>query len=153
VEPKPPAPRALSSNDSDDVQLDLHHGHHHQLRDALHGIHYERVLAAVPARDEHLALVVGVDEPHQVAEHDAVLVAQARARNDDAASRVGEVDREARGDERAVAGPQRDRLVDAGAQVEARGAAGGIGGQLRADPLVEDPDVEFLQSRRPVSGE
>ena len=35
VEPKPPPPRALASNDVDDAELGLHHRHDHQLRDAL----------------------------------------------------------------------------------------------------------------------
>src|SRR5690348_17074993 len=62
----------------DDVERDLHHRDHHELRDALERLHDERLLAAVPARDEHLSLVIGIDEAHQVAEHDAVLVPEAR---------------------------------------------------------------------------
>src|SRR5262245_51853013 len=64
----------------DDVQLHLHHGHHHQLRDALHRLDGEGDLAAVPHRHHDLSLVVGIDQADEVAEHDAVLVAQTRAR-------------------------------------------------------------------------
>ena len=51
-----------------------------------------------------------------------------------------------------LAGRERDRRVDAGAHVEARGAGGRIGGQLRADPLVEDLDVEFFHQEACLMG-
>src|SRR5258706_7864782 len=58
------------------------------------------------------------------------------------------MDREARGNQRGVAGTQRDRIVDASPQVQARGPGRRVGGKLRADPLVEDPDVEFFPVQR-----
>ena len=82
----------------------LHHGDHHELRDALERVHHERLAAAIPARDEDLALVVRVDEAHEVAQHDAVLVAQAGARDEDRGEpRIAEVDREPRRDQRRFA--------------------------------------------------
>src|SRR5262249_45967494 len=65
----------------DHVELDLNHGDDHELRDALEGIHGEGLASAIPAGDQHLSLVVGIDEADEVAEHDAVLVAEARTRN------------------------------------------------------------------------
>ena len=44
------------------------------------------------------------------------------------------------------AGRERDRRVDAGAQVHAGGAGRRVGGQVRADALVEDLSVEFAWS-------
>src|SRR5205085_7662128 len=94
----------------DDVELHLHHGDHDHLRDAFHGIHHERLAAAVPARDEDLPLVVRVDEPNEVAEHDAVLVPEARARDEDRGEPgIAEVDRDARGDEGTLPGAQSER--------------------------------------------
>ena len=61
--------------------------------------------AAVPDRDHDLPLVVRVDQADEVAEHDAVLVAEARARQDQRGeARIGEVDRDAGRDQLAVAG-------------------------------------------------
>src|SRR5205085_10554249 len=62
----------------DHVELHLQDGNDHELRDPFERLDLERFLAAVPARDHELALVVGIDEPHEVAEHDAVLVAKSR---------------------------------------------------------------------------
>src|SRR5258706_9388774 len=130
----------------DDVELDLHHRHDQELRDALHRIHHEGLAPAVPARDEHLPLVVRVDEPDEVAEHDPVLVAEPRSRNQDGrATRVAEMNRNARGYERGYARAQRQRRVDASADVEARGSGSGVRGKLGTDPFVEDPDVELVQ--------
>src|SRR5690242_11349863 len=55
----------------DHFELDLHDGDHDQLRDPLERVHDEGLLAAVPAGDHELSLVVRVDEPHEVAQHDA----------------------------------------------------------------------------------
>ena len=57
------------------VEADLLDGDEHHLRNALAGLHLVGGLAAIPAGDEHLALVIGVDQAGQVAEDDAVLVA------------------------------------------------------------------------------
>jgi hypothetical protein len=47
----------------------------------------------------------------------------------------------ARGDQLGLAGFQRERRVDAGAQVESRRARRRVLRQLPPQPLVEDPDV------------
>ncbi len=54
-----------------------------QLRDALHRLNHKGCLTPVPAADHQLALVIGVNQTDQIAQHDAVFVAQARARQDD----------------------------------------------------------------------
>src|SRR5262249_7522407 len=102
----------------DHVELDLDDGDHDELRDALERVHDEGLATAVPARHEHLALVVGIDQPDEVSEDDAVLMPEARAwYHDRRETRVAEVNGDARGHERRVAGTQRERLVDARAQV------------------------------------
>ena len=58
----------------------LHHRHQHQLSNTLAHCDIESRLATVPARHHQLTLIVRVDQAHQVAQHDAVLMAQARAR-------------------------------------------------------------------------
>ena len=41
------------------------------------------VCAAIPARHKNLALIVGIDESDEIAEHDAMLVTESRSRQDD----------------------------------------------------------------------
>lgn len=55
----------------------------YHLRDSRPGRDYEWRLAAVPARDENLPLVIGINKPGEVAENDTVFVAEAGARQDD----------------------------------------------------------------------
>jgi hypothetical protein len=98
-----------------DCELGLQDGDDHELRNALARLDPEVFRAAVPARDHELALIVGVDEANEVAEHDAVLVAEARARNDDRGKRrVGDVDREPGVDQLAGARCEVDGGIEAG---------------------------------------
>src|SRR3569833_3327290 len=53
----------------DDLETRPHHRHEHHLRDALAHGDGEWLLAAVPAGHEDLSLIIGVDEPHQIAQH------------------------------------------------------------------------------------
>ena len=67
-----------------------------------------------------MPLVVGVDEAGQVAEDDAVFVAEAGARQDErGVARVLDVDGDAGRQQFGGAGAHGQRRVDAGAQVEA----------------------------------
>src|SRR5579885_2141086 len=75
------------------LELRARHRHEHELGDALAGLYGERFAPAVPARHHQLALVVGIDQTHQVAEHDPVLVAEPRARQDHRGElRIADVD-------------------------------------------------------------
>jgi hypothetical protein len=46
-------------------------------------------VAAVPGTDHQLALVIAVDQAHQIAQHDAMLVAQAQSAAGSARHRLG----------------------------------------------------------------
>ena len=63
----------------DDIEVGLHYRHHHQLREPFHRIQHERD----PPRF-HVEIISGPDNPDrsadQIAQHDAVLMAQTRAR-------------------------------------------------------------------------
>jgi hypothetical protein len=59
----------------DDRKLELHDRNDDELRYALAGLDPKRRRAAVPTRDHELALVVGIDQADEIAEHDAVFVA------------------------------------------------------------------------------
>ena len=64
-------------------ELRLHHGNDHQLRYALQGLQRKGGFAPVPERNHQFALVVGVNEPDEIAQHNAFLSAHAAARQDD----------------------------------------------------------------------
>ena len=66
----------------DDLEAHLLDGHEHHLGDALSRLYLVAPGSPVPAGNEYLSLVVGVDQPGQVAEHEAVLVAEARTRQE-----------------------------------------------------------------------
>ena len=55
----------------------LHHRDDDQLRQPLHRLELERLLASVPSTHHQRSLVVGIDQAHQIAQHDTVLMAQA----------------------------------------------------------------------------
>ena len=99
----------------------LHDGHEDHLRDAL--ARRDRVgrATAIPARHEDLTLIVRIDEAGEIAEHDAVLVAESRARKDHRGEPgVADVNGDARGNEHRAAGHELDRRIDAGAQIQSR---------------------------------
>ena len=126
----------------DQLEMRLHHRHQHQLRDALADGDLESGIAAVPAGDHQLALVVRVDQADQVAQHDAVLVAQARARKDQRGqARIGDVDGQAGGDQHGLARLEDEVFLEHGAQVEAGGTRGGV---LRQREVAAQAGVEDL---------
>ena len=61
----------------DDVESGLDDGDDDQLCDAVPDVDGETFIAATPAGDEQLALVIRIDQSDQVAQHDAVFVTQA----------------------------------------------------------------------------
>src|SRR6185312_9229383 len=116
-----PAPAARRRGEIlDDLQFHLHHRHDDELRYALTGLHRVRLTPAIPAAHHELALIVGVDEPHEIAEHDAVFMPEAGARKDDGRQRgIFHVDREPRRDELRPPGLECERLIETRAKVEA----------------------------------
>ena len=109
------------------------------------GLTVKGSLPAVPAGHHQLSLVVRVDQPDQIAEHDAVLVAESRARQDHRGeARVLHVDREAGGNQLGLPGLEHQRRVEAGAQVQPGRTAGGVGGQrkIAADARIEDAHLQ-----------
>ena len=74
-----------------------------------------------------------------------MLVPQPRARqNHGREPRLGEMDGDAAGDKLSRARLEFDRLIDAGAQVQAGSAGGGIVRQIVLQARVEDSNVEFV---------
>ena len=112
-----------------------------QLRNPFPRLDGKRVAATIPARNKDLPLIIGIDETHQVAENDAVLMAQTRSRQDHRRQlRITDMDCKPGWHKLRIAGPQQNRLVKAGTKVHARSAVCGIVGQgvVGAQARVED---------------
>jgi len=63
-----------------DIELHLCDRHEQHLCDSLARLNLITIRTTIPARDEYLSLVVGIDEAGQVAQHQSVFVSQAGAR-------------------------------------------------------------------------
>src|SRR5690606_32206487 len=128
----------------DDVEADLQDGDDQQLGDPFEGLDREGGVAAVPDRYHQLALVVRIDQADEVPEDDAMLVAEAGARQyQRGEARIADVDRDAGRHQCARPRGERQRLVEAGAKVEAGAARAAVGGQPLAHPGVEDLEFDF----------
>src|SRR5690606_28239464 len=128
----------------DDVEADLQDGDDQQLGDPFEGLDREGGVAAVPDRYHQLALVVRIDQADEVPEDEAMLVAEAGARQyQRGEARIADVDRDAGRHQCARPRGERQRLVEAGAKVEAGAARAAVGGQPLAHPGVEDLEFDF----------
>ena len=63
-----------------DIERDLLDRYEHHLCNAFPGLYLVTLATAVPARDEHLPLVIRIDETGQVAEHQSMFVAKTGSR-------------------------------------------------------------------------
>ena len=66
----------------------MNDGDYHHLSDAIAGRDRERCRPAIPARHHQRSLVVGIDQPDQIAEDDGVLVAETDNVEDNARSKL-----------------------------------------------------------------
>ena len=62
-----------------DLELHLLNRHEHHLRDAFSGLNLISGIAAIPAGNVHLPLVVGIDQAGQITQHQSVFVSQTRS--------------------------------------------------------------------------
>ena len=110
-----------------DIEFDLFYRDEDHLCDALARLHLVGIAATIPARYEHLSLVVRIDQASQVPEHEPMFVPQARARQQDCRERrIGHMNRETSWHEHRITGVNGQGLVDARAHVEARRTIGRI---------------------------
>src|SRR5487761_2289931 len=129
----------------DDLELCLHDGHDQELRDAIAGIDRERRSAPIPAGHHQRALIVRIDQADEVAEHDAVLVAESGARQQQRrVSRILDVQGDARRNQLGAAGAEHERSVDARAQIHGGGSGGRVPRQRKfgSDPRIEYPQLD-----------
>jgi len=60
----------------DDGKFCLHHRDHHQLCNTFADFDTKAVIAAIPAGDEQLSLVVRINQTNQIAQHDAMFMSE-----------------------------------------------------------------------------
>src|SRR5882757_7809719 len=131
-------------------QLDLHYRHHHQLRDALTRLDGERLAPPVPTRHHQVPLAIGVDQSHEISQHHTVLVPEPGSWQDHGSEpRVLQVDGEPCRNQLGLAGFQQQVFIDAGAQVHARRAAGGVCGQgkIATNASIQDAHLQRAELR------
>ncbi len=111
----------------DDIELHLLYWHENHLSDALAGPNVVSFRAAIPAGNEHLALVVRIDEAGQVAKDESVFVAQAGTRQQYGGQPgIRNMNREPRRHQHRLARRHAQGIVNNGSHVEAGGAIGRI---------------------------
>jgi len=66
-----------------DIEGDLHDWHDYELRQPVQRAEGKRLSTTIPGGNEYLTLVIRIDQTDQIAEDDAVLMGQPRARQDD----------------------------------------------------------------------
>jgi len=103
-----------------DLKFDLHHRDDHELRDALAGREREGFMPSIPARNHEFPLIVRINQADEIAEHDAVAMAETGARqNDCGESRVLNIDRKTGGDELGPPGRKLERFIETGPKIQA----------------------------------
>ena len=108
----------------DQAEIHLHHGNDDELRQPFERVQGEGLVAAVPGGNQDLSLIVRVNQADQIAQHDAVLVAEAGTRQDKRCQRwVGQVDGHAGRYEHRFSRAYLQWCGNARAQVDARRAA------------------------------
>lgn len=125
----------------DDLEVHLHDRDQHHLRDALAGLYNEALSAAVPARQVHLALIVGIDEANEIAENDAVFVTETGAgQQHRSQAGVLDMDRKPSRDEFCHARFDRKWIIYTGTHIYACRPFGGMLGKGKAGAyfLIED---------------
>src|SRR5690554_1112484 len=80
----------------DDREVGLNDRDDDQLGDTFQRVENEALVSAIPARDQQLSLIIGIDEADQVAEYDAMFVTEAGAGQDHGCiARISQMDRHA----------------------------------------------------------
>jgi hypothetical protein len=103
----------------DNLEFNLHDRDDYELRDTLAWFQSEGLMTAIPARDHELALVIRIDQPDEIAEHDAVSVSQPRARQNHCRQcRVLKIDRKTRRYELRTTGRKLERLIETSPEIE-----------------------------------
>lgn len=125
-----------------DVELYLCDRHEQHLCDSLARLHRITLRTTIPAGDEYLSLVIGIDQARQVTQYESMFVSEAGARQQYGRERrITYVNRDSGWDENCFSGLHGDDLVNDSPHVERRGAVGRI---VRQRNAVADAWVEYF---------
>ena len=125
------------------IELRLHDGYDDHLRDAFERLDGECGIATVPSRYHEFALIIRVNQTDEVAQHHAVFVSQAAARQDHGGIiGIGQVDRQTGGNEYGLTWFEGDFFADTGAKIQAGTACCGIMRQLVFDQRIDNFDID-----------
>ncbi len=133
------------------VELCLDNRNDHHLGNAVTRPYGELRTAAIPAGYEQLPLIVGINQPRQIAEHNTLSVSGSGSRYQNRRkSRIGDMDCNSGRNQFRLSGLQCQRLINAGAQVKSRRTRRGIPRQAEFVfyPRIQNPYVNSLFQRR-----
>ena len=117
-------------------KANLGDGYEDHLRNPIANVDFKVGGPSVPDGDIQLSLIIGVDQTHQIPEHDAVFVSKTRTgQKNGSKGRIADMNGDAGGHQKGLTRLQGHRLIEAGAQIESRSAFRGVGGQ--GDGLAE----------------
>jgi len=136
---KPPRGALARIEIGNDAKRRLHDRNDDELGQPVERLQREVGTPAVPAAHHQFALVIGVDQPDQIAQDNAVLVTQPGPGQDQRREAgIGDVDRDAGSNQFGLSRQECQWDIDARAQVESGGAGRCVGGQIVADAFVQD---------------
>ncbi len=116
-------------------EIHLRDRHEHHLGDTFAHFDGKRLGPAIPAGHEHLPLVIRIDQADQITQHDAVFMTQAGARQQHRSQmRIVDMDRQTGRNQRGLAGLQRYRLLQTGAQIQSGRTRRGVSGNAICSP-------------------
>lgn len=104
---------------TDNVKFNLHDRDDDHLRQAQARVDRKGLVAAVPAGNQHLSLIIGINESNQVPENDPMFMAEPRARKNDCRQfRVFDVNGNAGGYQLRLPWFNEEWLIDASAEID-----------------------------------
>lgn len=125
-------------------ELRPRHRHDHQLGDPFPDSDGKGGLASIPARHHQLALIIAIDQPDQIAEHDAVFVAEAGTRQHQRRQTgIVDVDGQPGRDQMGFTRLHGQRFRQTRAQVHPGRAGGGVVGQGEFPSQAGIEDFQF----------
>ena len=126
-----------------DFELHLFDRNEHHLGDTFARLHFVTLATAIPAGDEHLPLVVRIDEPGEIAQHEPMFVAQAGTwQKYSGKSGIANMDGKAGRNQNGCAGLDREHVVNTCPHIKASRAVRRIVWQWNT---LANPRVQYLQ--------
>lgn len=133
-----------------DVKTDFDDGDKDHLGNSVSNLYRKGGVPPIPYRDKDLSLIVRIDEPDEVSEHNAVAMTKARPGQDDGCERwVLHVKGKAGWDKLRVAWCECERRFDQRTKVKPRRSVGGVGrqGKRLSQSFVKNLELDGLHGK------